>query len=457
MTLYHKYKSSFYYERKRNEAGLTQDENETLEKLSKDKSIIICKADKGNSVVVLDRNDYIRKMNNILLDKSKFKKVSKDSNLDDLVKFQRFLYNLKRKKSLDEAVYTRIRPSAATTPTSYGLPKVHKLDTPCRPILAATGSYTYECSSWLNEILIPLRDHPANLKDGIQFVNEISKLSINQSDQLASFDVKSLFTNIPIEFVINLILEKIYDENHIDKFYGMKKTQFKKLLNWVTKKTVLQFNDSYFEQIDGIAMGIPLTPLMAGVCMNWLISQTSEFKCQPKTFFRYVDDCFAIFSEKSEIVSFFNKLNQIHPQIQFTAEYEIENQLPFLDVLVEKGTNNNLQLSVYRKPTHTGLYINWLSFVPYRYKLNLIKCLLDKAFKICSNRPLMQKEFDFISTLLGKNGYPKRLIEIQTRKFLREKEKVVETTTRTKEQAKCVFFRLPYIGNVSNQIQKEIR
>ena len=67
----------------------------------------------------------------------------------------------------------------------------------------------------------------------------------------------------------------------------------------------------------------------------------------------------------------------------------------------------------------------------------------------------MQKEFDFISTLLGKNGYPKRLIEIQTRKFLREKEKVVETTTRTKEQVKCVFFRLPYIGNVSNQIQKK--
>ena len=49
----------------------------------------------------------------------------------------------------------------------------------------------------------------------------------------------------------------------------MKKTQFKKLLNWVTKKTVLQFNGSYFEQIDGIAMGIPLAPLMADVCMNW--------------------------------------------------------------------------------------------------------------------------------------------------------------------------------------------
>ena len=66
--------------------------------------------------------------------------------------------------------------------------------------------------------ITPLRDHPTNLKDDIQFVNEISKLSVNQSDQLASYDVKSLFTNIPIEFVINLILEKIYDENQIVLF-----------------------------------------------------------------------------------------------------------------------------------------------------------------------------------------------------------------------------------------------
>ena len=46
----------------------------------------------------------------------------------------------------------------------------------------------------------------------------------------------------------------------------------------------------------------------------------------------------------------------------------------------------------------------------------------------------MQKEFDFISTLLGKNGYPKRLIEIQTRKFLREKEKGEELPPEQKNK-----------------------
>jgi len=127
-------------------------------------------------------------------------------------------------------------------------------------------------------------------------VNELSKLSTKQTDQLASFDVRSLFTNIPTDFVINLILEQIYDKNGIDKFNGMKKTQFKKMLNWVTKKTVLQFNGTYFEQIDGVAMGIPLAPLMVEVCMNCVIDQTSKF--QPKMFYRYVDDCFAIFFGK---------------------------------------------------------------------------------------------------------------------------------------------------------------
>jgi len=109
------------------------------------------------------------------------------------------------------------------------------------------------------------------------------------------------------------------------------------MLNWVTKKTVLQFNGNYFEQIDGIAMGIPLAPLMADVCMDWVIDQTSKFQHQPKMFYRYVDDCFAIFS-KSQIDHFFNQLNQIHPQIQFTVEYKIENHLPFLDVLENRKT-----------------------------------------------------------------------------------------------------------------------
>ena len=103
--------------------------------------------------------------------------------------------------------------------------------------------------------------------------------------------------------------------------------------------------------VDGIAMGFPDPPSHGSRCVYKLNKPNIWVERQPKTFFFYFDDCFDIFSEKSEIAWFFNKLNQIHTQIQFTAQYETKDQLSFLDVLIEKGTDNDLWLPVYHKPT----------------------------------------------------------------------------------------------------------
>ena len=90
---------------------------------------------------------------------------------------------------------------------------------------------------------------------------------------MVSFDVKSLFTNIPIDFVIDQILKKSFPDKKA-LFHGLTHSQFKKLLIWTTKKTTLQFNNRYFKQINGAAMGSPLAPLLSDVCMNWLIDQS---------------------------------------------------------------------------------------------------------------------------------------------------------------------------------------
>ena len=68
----------------------------------------------------MNRDDYVRKINKILQDSTKFKKVAND--IENLAKFQRFLYNLKRKQHLDDETYRRIRPVAAVTPTLYTVP-----------------------------------------------------------------------------------------------------------------------------------------------------------------------------------------------------------------------------------------------------------------------------------------------------------------------------------------------
>ena len=152
MTLYSKLKSSFFCGLKHQDIGLSTEERDVLQKLANNATLIICKPDKGNQVVAMNKNDYINKMNKILSNKAQFQKVYVGDNIANLSKFQRFIYNLKRKQFLKKEVYDRIRPISALTPTLYGLPKLHKEGYPCRPILASNGSCTYDCAVWSNEI-----------------------------------------------------------------------------------------------------------------------------------------------------------------------------------------------------------------------------------------------------------------------------------------------------------------
>jgi len=86
---------------------------------------------------------------------------------------------------------------------------------------------------------------------------------------MPSFDVTSLFTNVPVDFTINLILDSVFRES--DEFNGLDRRRKKKLLEWVVKTTTLQFNGRFYRQVDGVAVGSPIAPLMADVCMSMKI------------------------------------------------------------------------------------------------------------------------------------------------------------------------------------------
>ena len=94
---------------------------------------------------------------------------------------------------------------------------------------------------------------------------------------------------------------------------------------------------------------------------------------QPKVFFHYVNDCLAIFSNHEKIKQFYQEINNIHTNIKFTYELEENGKIPFLDVFIEKRNQSFISF-VYRKKTNTGLYTNWKSFIPFKYKINIIKC-----------------------------------------------------------------------------------
>ena len=251
--------------RKHDVTGLSKEEKLALDSLRKHKSIIVSKPDKGQGVAILNKCDYIAKMESILQDQAK-----SDDNISKLSKFQGFLYRLKASKQLDDEIHHLSRPTAVPTPMLYGLPKLHEDGIPLRPTLASTGSFNYQSAVWLNKILMPPREHDSNIKDTFDFQVKLSNMVNLSSKILASFDVKSLFTNISVDFTIQIILQKLFPDKST-RFYGMNKRQFRKLLNWTCKTTTLYFDGKFYHQIDGMAMGSPLAPAMADIFMNWLV------------------------------------------------------------------------------------------------------------------------------------------------------------------------------------------
>ena len=167
-------------------------------------------------------------------------------------------------------------------------------------------------------------------------------------------------------------------------------------------------------------MGSPIRPTLANVflCYHekiWLQNCPSEFK--PVIYRRYVDDTFLLFRSKHHIEKFRNYLNRQHKNIKFTSETENENSISFLDIKITRG-NNKFMTSVYRKPTFSGVFTNFGSFIPKSYKYNLRFTLLHRVFKICSNFELFHQEIGKLKTVFGNIFQSKRSADLCITKYL---------------------------------------
>ena len=164
---------------------------------------------------------------------------------------------------------------------------------------------------------------------------------------MTSFDISSLFTNIPLQQCNNIVLDNIFI-NPNTTYHGFNRNNFKKLLELATGNSVFLFNKTIYEQIDGVAMGSPLGPTLANIFMCHLENKyindcPSNFK--PLLYKRYVDDTFALFKTQAQAIEFHKYINNWHSNISFTNEPENEGKLSFLDICIEKTHNNSLLLS----------------------------------------------------------------------------------------------------------------
>ena len=99
-------------------------------------------------------------------------------------------------------------------------------------------------------------------------------------------------------------------------------------------------------------------------------------------------------------------------------EKQINHSIAFLDVFISGINNQSLALKTYHKSIYTGLVLNFKSFTSFSYKVSLIKCLIDRSFKICNNWKSFHNDIENIKSNLIKNAYPPFLIDKVIKKYL---------------------------------------
>lgn len=194
-----------------------------------------------------------------------------------------------------------------------------------RPVLSAVNTPEYHLAKWLEKEIKPLLQSKYSVASSSVFLQELNQLKPGPTDICVSFDIKSLFTNVPLKEVLSDIKNTIFSVEAPPTVFGKSKkltgTIFMNMLK-ICSESVFLYKDNVYRQVDGVAMGSPLAPLLA----EWFVSNIEckiferDIPFKPLFYKRYVDDIFAIFKCIDDRDAFFDLLNNSHRNLTFTME-----------------------------------------------------------------------------------------------------------------------------------------
>ena len=376
------------------------------------------------------------------------------------------------KKRFDPATYSAIYPTSSRPGRFYGTAKLHKVaegchdvnQLPIRPIISNIGTATYKTSKHLAKLLAPLTKSKYTIESTKDFIAYIKELRIENNQDMVSFDVSNLFTNVPLDFTIDLILKKVYEKKVIKT--RLKRAELKELLEICTKEMHFTLDGKIYQQTDGVCMGSPLGPVLANVFMVHLEeSIVPDLETIMPAWRRYVDDTFTLV-EKGKLDDVISKINNFHPNISFTNEPEENGQIAFLDVSIKRTDNGMVETGVYRKKTNNSIYIHWNSYAPKMWKVGTLSGMTRRAYEICSTKEELDKELAHLRNVFTTiNGYPQHLVTSVMRK-IKEKNQpgrgndapdAENPEDERSMEDKILMLKVPYAGEKGETIIKDLK
>ena len=192
-----------------------------------------------------------------------------DPTIKQKGKLINILRRIKSEFGIEDTTYRRMYPTGASSPKLYGLPKIHK-NNPLRPIVSGRGSVKYGVAMELVRILKPLTDNTIHfVNNSSEFADDIKKNKLERGECIISYDISALFTSIPVKSAIQIIKNKLEQDTELNKRTSMSNNNILELLEFCLCNTCFLFQGQFYEQAKGVAMGSPVSPLVANLYMEY--------------------------------------------------------------------------------------------------------------------------------------------------------------------------------------------
>jgi hypothetical protein len=444
-------------------------ERKALASLRKDENILIQKADKGGSIVVLNTSQYRDKMYTMLADPVTYTSVP----CVDLTKAETEIFNIVSylcdHNFISNKQKIHLTSFEPKTPILYGLPKIHKPNWPLRPIVSQIDSPAYKLNKYLDCLLTAAEKNIPNLlQDTTRFLQIINSLPLTRPQTiLFTIDVTSLYTVLPHDMVIEYC-EEMYGETLFEfKKYcpdlkPIPGETLKQIIHVILSQTFFSFDNKHYIQNYGITMGAPSSVKLANITLHKHLTKIARnyIKTGPSIQLRLIDDIFGIWNDsEAELLEWVKYLNDSHPSIKFTIEHSTTH-IPFLDTLVYLE-DNKLKTKLYKKPTDNKQYLHFNSEHPQHVKKAIPYAQALRYRRIIEDDEILDTELCKLASSFILRAYPENIVHNAINKARNlNRSELIQYRNKTNNNWNYIPFVLTFnnalVTNKNNSIHKLI-
>ena len=229
-----------------------------------------------------------------------------------------------------------------------------------RPIFSGSGGPTEEISQLVDHFIgqiVPLSQ--SYIRDSTHLINILNRLTVQPGILLCTLHITSLYTNIPHDEGIQSTKEMLAIHKPPDNLPH--NSYIIDLLELALTNNHFEYNDKYYHQMSGTAMGTKLEPSYAKLFMTRFEEKyVYTYPLQSKLWKRFIDDIFMIWPHGMDsLLEIIDHLNMMHPTIKFTNDIS-HTEISFLDLTIDIK-QSQLYTRLYTKTTDRHMYLNYFS------------------------------------------------------------------------------------------------